>query len=294
MNAIDLEEQGYIEIEHDDINEVTNAKYDISKQTRKFFITQNNPELYGLGTPDAIESVLQDVTYKYSCFCFERGVKNGTPHFHLYVDFGTPRGFKTPHNLFPHANIQAAKGNVIEIRDYIAKAGKHADTEAARLNDRSTFTEIGNIEAETGKATRRNEAVLKELKAGKRAIEIIEDRPELLFKEKQLYELEEKIRYDTLPTYRPVEVIYISGGTGVVKTRMIYEENEASDVCKITSYPRYGEVKFDAYSAHKVVAFEEYRSQISISDMLNYLDNYKIWLPARFADKVSAYEKVYI
>ena len=40
--------------------------------------------------------------------------------------------------------------------------------------------------------------------------------------------------------------------------------------------------------------FEEFRSQVDISSMLNYLDNYKVWLPARYSDRVSVYNKVYI
>ena len=55
-----------------------------------------------------------------------------------------------------------------------------------------------------------------------------------------------------------------------------------------------GDVKFDNYNGQRILVFEEFRSQIEIGAMLNYLDNYKIWLPARYADKVSVYDKVYI
>ena len=43
-----------------------------------------------------------------------------------------------------------------------------------------------------------------------------------------------------------------------------------------------------------MVEFEEFRSSLRISDMLQYLDIYPIQLPARYANKFACYETVYI
>lgn len=43
-----------------------------------------------------------------------------------------------------------------------------------------------------------------------------------------------------------------------------------------------------------MIIFEEFRSSLSIGDMLNYLDGYPLELPCRYANKVECYTKVYL
>lgn len=43
-----------------------------------------------------------------------------------------------------------------------------------------------------------------------------------------------------------------------------------------------------------MLVFEEFRSQVPISSMLNYLDIYPLMLPARYNDRVACYTTVYI
>ena len=40
--------------------------------------------------------------------------------------------------------------------------------------------------------------------------------------------------------------------------------------------------------------FEEFRGQIDIENMLNYLDIYPLSLPCRYANKIAMYDTVYI
>jgi hypothetical protein len=42
------------------------------------------------------------------------------------------------------------------------------------------------------------------------------------------------------------------------------------------------------------MVFDEYRSQLRISDMLNYLDGYPLKLKSRYVNKQACYTKVYI
>lgn len=266
------------------------------KQYRKFFITQLNPDEYGLGDPNNLKKKIEnECICKYACFCFENAPSTGTRHFHLYIEYHDSRRFKTLHNLFPHAHIQAARGDVLDIRDYITKSGKYSDSEASQYNDRSTFREIGSPDdGRKRKTNSRNTRIMNDLKRGRTPLEIMDENPELIFKSRQLEELSQMLRYDQVPKYRNVETIYVCGDTGVGKTRMVHEENEDSELCVITSYPKRGDMRFDCYTGQKVLVFEEYRSQIDISSMLNYLDNYRIHLPARYSDRVSVYTKVYI
>lgn len=61
-------------------------------------------------------------------------------------------------------------------------------------------------------------------------------------------------------------------------------------VYRVTNYKH----PFDAYKSEEVIAFEEFRSSLPVSDMLNYLDRYPLSLPCRYNDKTACYTKVYI
>lgn len=62
----------------------------------------------------------------------------------------------------------------------------------------------------------------------------------------------------------------------------------------MTNYPAGKQLLFDFYQSQSVLVFEEFRSQIPISDMLNYLDVYPLMLPARYFNRVACYETIYI
>ena len=62
------------------------------------------------------------------------------------------------------------------------------------------------------------------------------------------------------------------------------------NVYRVTNYTN----PFDGYKSEDVIVFEEFRSDIKISQMLNYLDGYPVQLPCRYADKTACYHKVYI
>lgn len=87
-----------------------------------------------------------------------------------------------------------------------------------------------------------------------------------------------------------LEVVYISGATGTGKTRGVLEKNGYSNVFRVTDYAH----PFDSYNCQPVIAFEEFRSSMRISEMLLYCDIYPIELPARFSNKYACYNKVYI
>ena len=93
---------------------------------------------------------------------------------------------------------------------------------------------------------------------------------------------------------RDLTVYYLYGTSGAGKTRGIYKEHPATDICRITDYGGRNGVRFDAYHGQPVLVFEEFHSQIPIGSMLNYLDIYPLTLPARYSDRVACYSTVYI
>lgn len=90
--------------------------------------------------------------------------------------------------------------------------------------------------------------------------------------------------------FRELTVTYIWGKTGVGKTRHVMEKYGYSNVYRVTDYVH----PFDNYKGEEVILFDEYRGQLKIHDMLNYLDGYPLELPCRYSNKQACYTKVYI
>lgn len=88
-----------------------------------------------------------------------------------------------------------------------------------------------------------------------------------------------------------LKVTVIFGETGTGKTRTLYQHHQFKDVCRVTHY---GSGKFDHYSGHSVLAMDEFAGQIPIQELLTLCDIYPLELPARYEDKIAAYQHVYI
>jgi hypothetical protein len=88
-----------------------------------------------------------------------------------------------------------------------------------------------------------------------------------------------------------LKVNYITGETGLGKSRDILDEYGDENVYRVTDYLH----PFDTYqSSAQVICFEEYRSSLKLSEMLNFLDIYPCILPARYAPKVACYHTVFV
>lgn len=85
-------------------------------------------------------------------------------------------------------------------------------------------------------------------------------------------------------------VTYVRGSTGYGKSRNILDSHGDSYVYRVTDYKH----PFDAYSGKNVLVFEEFRSDLPIGNMLNYLDIYPLQLPARYNNRQACYNFVYI
>ena len=90
--------------------------------------------------------------------------------------------------------------------------------------------------------------------------------------------------------FSAIALSYIWGPTGTGKTRGVMERYGYDKVCRITDYDH----PFEKYAGEDVIVFDEFRSQLRISDMLNYLDGYPIMLPCRYANRQACYTKVYL
>lgn len=261
-------------------------------QGRKWLITEN----YQNRTPPSIEELTTQIGYNsfiYSCFAFEKG-KEGTIHVHIYIYFKTPRRFSTLKTAFPKAHLDRVEGTHEEVRDYIRKSGKWEGTDKSETSIPGTFSELGTFPTSSeSQSTSKQQKLYDDIMSGKTTAEIVKDDPSYLTRVGKINEAREELLYAPFKSkYRDVKVIYIYGATNTGKTRGIFDKYPPEDICRITKYK--SNSLFDGYQGHSVLVFEEYRSQIKIAEMLNYLDVYPISLPARYFDRHACYSSVFI
>ena len=262
-------------------------------QSRKFLLTINNPESAGMTHEEIIDRA-QKFNPDYFCMADEIGA-SGTYHTHVYLYSESPMRFETVKKRFPTAHIDKAAGSSRSNRDYIRKEGKWADTDKADTRVEGSFKEFGTIPDESEEKSPRMAQLMKHIQDGLSNVEILQIDPSYGFKIREMDQLRQQLLNDKyIRENRKVTVHYIYGDSGTGKTRSIFEKHPATDICRITSYPPRGNVLFDSYKGQPVLVFEEFHSQISISDMLNFLDIYPVMLPARYYDRVACYTEVYI
>lgn len=222
--------------------------------------------------------------------CDEIG-EQGTPHTHLYLYAKHAIEFTAIKTRFYGSHIEAAKGSHKENRDYIRKEGKWEETKKHETNLPDTFEESGELPPERTRRESFSEDVIHMIEDGATNAEILRNNPSTLTKLPHIERarqtlLEEKYRN----TWRDVEVTYIFGPPGTGKTRSVMEKYGYANVFRVTNYNH----PFDGYSGQDVILFDEFRSSLPVTEMLNYLDGYPLMLPCRYADKVACYTKAYL
>ena len=261
-------------------------------QGRMWQITINNPTSIGLDKEKIIE-IVNNFGTEYFCYSEEIGAA-GTHHCHVFLFRKSAIRFSTIQKRFPTAHIERVKGSSQENRDYVAKKGKWADTAKAETKIEGTFCEFGELPTRIETSGNVSE-ILEAIKAGKDTLTIIEEHPDKMFYVKNIDELRERYKSQKyMCENRNVEVIVLFGDTGTGKTKYIYDNYSAVDICRVTDYGKNGNMKFDAYHGQKVLVFEEFHCDIKINNMLNYLDIYPLMLPARYNDRVACFDKVFI
>ena len=260
------------------------------KASRKYQITINNPLDHGY-THEKIKQILNSLTsVEYWCLCDETG-ENGTSHTHAYFVARNQIMFSTLQPRFYGAHIEPANGSNQENRDYIRKDGKWLTDAKRETNHAETFEESGELPPDRATGKKETAEIYELVKDGASNYEIMEQYPNAMNRLDRVEQARQTILAERYKNeYRTLEVTYIYGDTGVGKTRGVMEEYGYSNVYRVTNYAH----PFDGYKGQDVIMFEEFRSSLPISDMLNYLDGYPCILPCRYADKQACYTKIFI
>lgn len=261
-------------------------------QSRKWLITINNFLDFGI-TREGIKDKLSTLNLKYWCMGEEIGNQSKIHHIHIFICSDGGIRNTTLKRKFPVAHLDACIGTCKQNRDYVLKEGKYADSIKADTSIPGTFEEWGELPPEKEEINGNKAKVISLIKEGKDNYEILEELPTEAYHIQKFNELRQMYLYQEYENRpRSIDVYYLFGKSGTGKTSSIYKKHKASDICRITSYSN--GVKFDAYEGQKVLVFEEFKGQVPLKEMLNYLDIYPLKLPARYADKTAAYTVVFI
>jgi hypothetical protein len=245
----------------------------MSKRQRRWALTLNNY------TEDELRYVRELPKGNITNYIFALEVgEEGTPHIQGFIHFKNAKTLTATKKFLgsDRWHLEAARGTDFENWTYCQKTAVDIDTygdEPVEDGDLSVWARIVN-HIDEGKST--NEIIRMYPETAMRCITAIE-----------------KYRLDVdrkNAGWRDVEVIYMSGGTGIGKTRYVMDKYGYENVYRATDKKH----PFDMYAGQDVLVFEEFRSSYKIEDMLNWLDGYPIELPARYANKMAKFTKVYI
>lgn len=217
--------------------------------------------------------------------------ERGTYHIHLYVCFGSRVRISTIKRQFREAHIEIAHGTVKSNIDYIKKNGKWADSDKAETSVKGTYEEWGETPTQKGLHPDMQE-LYQLISDGYSNSDILAINNDYILHIDKLDKVRTMLLTEKYKSTRrlDMQVVYVYGATGTGKTRDILNFHADENVYRVTDYQH----PFDSYACQPVIAFEEYRSQIKISDLLNYIDIYPMELPARYANKYACYNFVYL
>lgn len=245
---------------------------------RRWFLTINNPS----ETDDEFADYVQKLEhFKYCAFQREKGEEKETIHFQVFLIFNVGKRFSTLKNYFPTAHIEPVQGTNAQARDYCTKC----DTRI------SGPYELGSFAEERSRTDISNFIEL--VQNGASELELAKLFPKLYLS--NLNKIE-KIRSDYLSfefliKNRNVEVTYIYGPPRTGKTRYVYDKYGFG---KFYHASVYNNSTFDNYKNEDILVLDEFSGQFKIELMNRLLDVYPFMLPARYANKVACYTKVYI
>ncbi len=264
----------------------TKSKHD--KQSRKWQLTINNPAEKELSHSVLKEILSQIKPIQYYCMSDEIASSH---HTHIYIHCTSPVRFSTLKNKFPTAHIELARGTAVQNRDYVFKEGKWQNNKKHETNLIDTHEEYGELPVERQGARNDLADLYDMIKQGASDYEILDSNPEFFSQIDRMEKVRQTIYQDVYKNeFRHLDVTYIWGETGSGKTRNVMEQYGYANVYRITNYAH----PFDLYKGQSVIIFEEFRSSLPLSDMLNYLDGYPLALPCRYNDRVACYTTVFI
>ena len=243
--------------------------------------TWNNPKMSDEEFLAFLQTMESDEHLQYACFQREEGEGCKTPHLQFFIVWRNAKYFKWVKDTLPYGcHFKPMISNMTACRNYCMKP----DTRT------SGPYEVGEFIAKGGRSDIREIMTLigegVPLGTVKSLYPTQWTQYSRQFKEHEQY----VIRKGQKGKRRVLTVNYVWSSTGAGKTSFFYD-NHGADLYRVVHYDNRA---FDFYDNEKVILFEEFRSSLKITDMLNYLDVFFVPLPCRFQDKVACYTEANI
>ena len=212
----------------------------------------------------------------------EEGEEDGYRHWQLIIDGGqSPIRFSTLKRRLPTAHLEPRSGPIQQAINYVTK-------EETRVSEEPRL-EHGTIRHSDETGRRKDVEVVREaiLEKGLSADEVFLQVPEsnrMTAMVEKLVAARDRSRH-TKP--RQLEVIWLYGPPGTGKTSLAVEMGGTS-YYRVTDYQN----PFDSYCGQETLILDEFDGEMRLSTLLNVLDIWPTMLPARYADRVAAYNQV--
>lgn len=252
---------------------------------RPWVFTLNNP------IEDEVRAIDQwnENHVKSLIVSYETG-KEGTTHLQGYVEFKNAKGLKATKKWLgsERYHLEFRMGTPYEAYFYCIPFKDGGTDELKTRKNCKVLTELGERPLEVELSCW--ERIVKMIQDGASNLELAGRYPHEAVRCASAID-KYRLEWDRQNAgWRDLNVTYLSGPTGVGKTRQVMEMYGYENVYRITNKKH----PFDTYNGQDVLVFEEFRNSFKIEEMLNYLDGYPIELPARYANKMAKYTKVYI
>ncbi|MDK2584193.1 hypothetical protein MFL68_011640 [Corynebacterium sp. BWA136] len=212
----------------------------------------------------------------------EEGSEGGYRHWQLLIDGNTsPIRFSTLKRRLPTAHLEPRRGPIQQAINYVTK-------EETRIIDEPRL-EHGTIRHGDEIGRRKDVEVVREavLEKGLSADEVFLQVPEAArmtsFVERLVAARERAQNSEP----REIEVLWLYGPPGTGKTSLAVDIG-GDDFYRVTDYSH----PFDSYAGEKTLVLDEFDGEMRLSTLLNVLDIWPTMLPARYADRVAAYNQV--
>lgn len=261
-------------------------------QRNAYQLTINNPQQHGYDHTEIKKILVTEfTTLRFFAMCDEIGNDQNTYHTHVYAFFSSRVRFSKLKKAFPEAHIEIARGTANSNVEYIKKTGKWENTDKSETSVAGTYEEWGDMPIQKGRKPEMEE-LYQMVKSGYTDAEILSYNNDYIMLISTISNLRTTLMREKYKRERrtDLKVIYVSGTTGSGKTRTVLDLHGDENVYRVSDYAH----PFDFYTLESVLVFDEFRSQLSISDMLQYLDIYPIVLPARYANKFLCATTIYI
>ncbi len=248
-----------------------------SSQARRWVLTINNPTQ----TDEEMQEYLENLEHiKYFMFQREKGEKEETIHFQMFVIFSIGKRFNTVKGYFPTAHIEQAKGTNVQCRDYCSKtetrvSGPYEFGQFAEERSRTDIKQFFDM-----------------IDEGASDIELRKLFPTLFLKEfNKLNALRMVKPIDYSKQKRDVEVTYVYGESGSGKTTYVEDLTIDDTVFYVDTFDNSA---FTGYKGENVLLIDEFKGQFGLQFMNRLLDSSPVKLRGLNFLGQACFTKVYI